>query len=105
MRSRSFLGSSYTFLDVQTSDPPQNATVFVQGDTSGVVSAGETVYMTAVLHRVTILGPPFSYGEVPTPQDIHPSLPVDLGFVGVAVVGVVVAAVGALRTPGRAPQG
>ena len=105
MHSGSFLGSSYTFLDLQTNDPNHNVTVYVQGDASGSVSAGETVYMTAVLHRVTLLGASLAYWEVPTPQDIHPSLPVDASFAGISLAGVVVAAVGALRKRAGVPQG
>lgn len=105
VHSGSFLGSSYTFLDLQTNDPTQNVTIYVQGDASGVVSAGETVYLTAVLHRVTILGASFAYWAVPTPQDIHPSLPVDATFAGISLAGVAVAAVGAFRKQAGTPQG
>ena len=100
-----FLGSSYTFLELRTSDATENVTVYVQGDAGGAVSVGETVYMTAVLHRVTILGQSLAYWEVPTPQDIHPSLPVDATFAGIGIAGLVVAALGALRDRARTPQG
>lgn len=105
VRSGTFLGSGYTFLVLETNDPTQNITVYVQGDTNGSVTAGEVVYMTAVLRRVTFLGQSYSYWDVPTPQDIHDSLPVDATFAGITVAGVVVAVLGAARRTPRAPQG
>ncbi len=104
VHSGNFLGSGFTFLVLQTNDPTQNVTVYVQGDASGVVSPGEVVYVTAVLHRVTFLGQSVAYWDVPTPQDIHASLPVDATFAGITVAGVVVAVVGAVRTAPKAPQ-
>ncbi len=105
VRSGSFLGSGYTFLVLQTNDPAQNITVYVQGDASGSVTAGEVVYTTAVLRRVTFLGQSYSYWDVPTVQDIHDSLPVDATFAGITVAGVVVAVLGAARRTPKAPQG
>lgn len=103
----SFLGTSFTALELDDGDSSQATSVLVRGDARGVVGNGDVVYASAVLQTLTILGSPFDYWEVSTPSDVHVSWPVDAVFYGIMAAGVAVLALAALRTPThpQPPQG
>ncbi len=103
----SFLGASFTTLEIDDGDSSQSTTILVRGDVRGVVGAGQVIYAYAVLQNVTFIGSSFEYWEVPTPADIHASWPVDTVFYSIMIVGVVVLAFAAFRGPdaARPPQG
>lgn len=97
-----YFGATLTRLEMDTGDPNNPVDVFVQGDARGVVTPGETVYMSAVLE------PAFfgvEYWQVATPTDVHAAWPVDYAMYGLTGLGVVMVGVGALTRRHARPQG
>jgi hypothetical protein len=92
-----FLGNQRTAIQIDTGNPDNQMVIFVDGDARGVAVRGSVIYTTAVLKQVTFLGQSFQYWEIPTPQDIQPSWPVDFAFDGLLVAGVGLLAYVALR--------
>ncbi len=99
MSFSNFLGTSYTFLELEDGNPDITTSILVHGDARGLVSSEDVIFASAVLQSVTIVGSPFQYWEVATPGDIHRSWPVDAVFYGITGTGVVVLAVAAFRKP------
>ena len=92
-----FFGSQVTSLELDDSSAQQTTLVYVQGDASGVVKAGDVIFASAVLRFVPSAN--FYYWEIATPGDVHPSWPVDAVFYATMAVGVAVLAYAALRRP------
>lgn len=92
-----FLGNQRTAIQIDTGNPTNQMAVFVDGDARGVAVPGTVIYTTAVLKQASFIGQSFQYWEIPTPQDIQPSWPVDFAFYGLLVAGVGFLATAALR--------
>jgi len=92
-----FFGNEVTSLELDDSSAQQTTTVYVQGDASGVVKAGDVIFASAVLRFISSAN--FYYWQIATPGDVHQSWPVDAVFYGIMGVGVAVLAYAALRKP------
>jgi len=92
-----FFGSQVTSLELDDSSAQQTTLVYVQGDASGAVKAGDVIFASAVLRFIPSVN--FYYWEIATPGDVHQSWPVDAVFYGTMAAGVVVLAYAALRKP------
>ncbi len=97
VRVFSFFGNQVTSLELDDSSAQQTTLVYVQGDASGVVKAGDVIFASAVLRFIPSAN--FYYWEIATPGDVHQSWPVDAAFYGIMGVGVAVLAYAALRKP------
>ncbi len=87
-------GTSLTQLHLDSGDPNNPVSVYVQGDARAVVSGGEVIFASAVLQ--TAFG--VQYWQVATPSDVHPAWILDAAFDGTMIVGVILLAVAAFRT-------
>lgn len=96
-----YFGAPLTRLDLNSGDPNNPVSVYVQGDARGAVTPGETVYMSAVLEQVFGV----EYWQVSTPTDVHAAWPVDYGMYGLTVLGVVMVGVGSLSRRHAQPEG
>ncbi len=92
-----FFGSQVTSLELDDSSAQQTTLVYVQGDASGAVKAGDVIFTSAVLRFIPSVN--FYYWEIATPDDVHQSWPVDAVFYGIMGTGVAVLAYAALRKP------
>lgn len=97
-----FFGATLTRLDMDSGNPNNPVSVYVQGDARGVVTPGETVYMSAVLEQ-TFFGA--EYWQVATPTDVHAAWPVDYGMAGLTVLGVAMVGIGSLARRHARPEG
>lgn len=88
-----FLGSSFTWLHLEDGNADEDTFLYIRGDARSVVSAGMTIYATAVLQQTFGV----QYWEVATPQDVRDSTPIDAAFFGILGAGVVILAVEAIR--------
>ncbi len=98
----SFLGPSVTVLWIDSGDPNNPVPVYVEGDARPVVTAGEVVYMPAVLEQ-TLLG--IEFWQVSTPSAIHAAWPIDAAFYGALGLGVVFVIADSYRSHRAAPEG
>ncbi len=92
-----FLGGTTT-LELDDGDTNQATVIYVQGDATNVVQPNEIIYTSAVL--TVFAGPyPYYYWDVASPQDVHPSWPIDAVFYGIMAAGVATLVVAAFRKP------
>ena len=89
-----------SIVELEDGNPGVDTAVAVRGDARPVALIGSYIYTSAVLQEFIT----FQYWEVSTPADIHPSLPVDAAFYGLAGLGVVLLVVAALRRPAPPKQ-
>lgn len=94
-----------TNLELDDGDAGVATVIVVRGDATTVVKPGDVIYTSAVLQTIPLFGTCCSYWEVATPQDLHPSWPVDAIFYGIMATGVALLALAALRKPVRPPEG
>ncbi len=92
-----FFGDVVTSVELEDGSAQQTTLIYVRGDASDVVKAGDTAYTAAVLRVVQSVS--FYYWEVATPADVHPAWPVDAVFYATMAVGVAILAYAALRKP------
>jgi hypothetical protein len=88
-----FFGTPLTQLQLDSGDPNNPVSIYVQGDARSVVSLGEVIFASAVLQ--TVFGG--QYWQIATPADVHPAWIVDVAFDATVIVGVILLAVAAFR--------
>jgi hypothetical protein len=86
-----------TSLELDDGNPDVATSILVRGNASTAVRPNDVVYMDAVLQQAMFGLASFLFWEVATPQDIHPSWPIDAMFYGIMAVGVAILALAALR--------